>query len=91
MFLNHFINADSTFTKELNSSFEKVIADAKEMTCKMSVHGLFHVQVVADRHFQPLSLKILLYNCSWFVIGTKWNFDDRSHRVLPDGFQKYGW
>ena len=31
MFFNNFICGGSTFTKELNSSFEKVIADAKEM------------------------------------------------------------
>ena len=31
MFFNNFIGGGSTFTKELNSSFEKVIADAKEM------------------------------------------------------------
>ena len=78
MFLSHFINADSTFTKELNSSFEKVIADAKEMACKQSVHSLFPVQVEADQHLHPFTLKILLYNCSWFVIGPNQNFDDRS-------------
>ena len=63
MFWNHFINADSTFTKELNSSFEKVIADAKEMlfygpTKSRLLTVLFRDNFVGDKFDNVINITV---------------------------------